>query len=596
MYDAEWVRQHLPEEPPKGLVRWAANTSPQDLNEDITIITGERIDERVSMMELMENVTVGKKVWAERCECTVCGDYYYAAKVPGKDAFYCVVGDDGAAYPMEPGEDPEESTRFGLPVMDVAEHDQIECPLCNCQTMVYSSKRLKGGRRKQIQVASLHRVGKYGVILYWLVYNQIDENGAYLGAEPRYAFCIGERGGITAYSHRDPGFAGNDCRAGFWRILSDNSDRWDTPYHDWESINNRKAGTMTFPEIPDMEGTTAEKTGLSAYWKESGYRPVDYIKMWRHFPNVENICNSGFSCLVEEALACAYPETAICEALDMHKKKPHEIFKMSRPEFKAFRKRKRKTDLDDMKRWGKYKALGGGCIAEDFFPRIKDYRYTGMEAAFSLMDTYPGTDLPQLERYMEKQRLRPYDLGMLRDYRQFTRELYPRHQLTSEELWPRNLQEAHARVAGIRVRQIDAKKAAEFQAGFDRVYETYKDLQWTDGELCMVLPRNNGDLIREGEILRHCVGGYGPQHSSGRAIIIFVRHYRRPERCYYTLNIGFTGQTPNEIQLHGYGNERHGEHKQYAHRIPRKVRDFVDRWEKEVLATWWANQIKEKSA
>ena len=38
------------------------------------------------------------------------------------------------------------------------------------------------------------------------------------------------------------------------------------------------------------------------------------------------------------------------------------------------------------------------------------------------------------------------------------------------------------------------------------------------------------------------------------------------------------------------GNERHGDHKQYAHKIPRKVREFCDRWEREVLTPWFAAQ------
>ena len=72
--------------------------------------------------------------------------------------------------------------------------------------------------------------------------------------------------------------------------------------------------------------------------------------------------------------------------------------------------------------------------------------------------------------------------------------------------------------------------------------------------------------------------------------MFFVRHRRRPERSYYTLQIDMNGTIPKELQLHGYGNERHGDHKQYAHKIPRKVREFCDRWEREVLTPWFAAQ------
>ena len=97
------------------------------------------------------------------------------------------------------------------------------------------------------------------------------------------------------------------------------------------------------------------------------------------------------------------------------------------------------------------------------------------------------------------------------------------------------------------------------------------------------------DLVSEGKVLRHCVGTYGSAHCSGKPVF-FVRHRRRPERSYYTLQIDMNGTIPKELQLHGYGNERHGGHKQYAHKIPRKVREFCDRWEQEVLTPWFAAQ------
>ena len=81
----------------------------------------------------------------------------------------------------------------------------------------------------------------------------------------------------------------------------------------------------------------------------------------------------------------------------------------------------------------------------------------------------------------------------------------------------------------------------------------------------------------EGETLRHCVGEYGKEHAKGKKIILFIRHYRKPERSYYTLNVGFDGWRPYIIQLHGYGNEHHGPHKEYRHTIPKEVTAFVEK-------------------
>lgn len=136
------------------------------------------------------------------------------------------------------------------------------------------------------------------------------------------------------------------------------------------------------------------------------------------------------------------------------------------------------------------------------------------------------------------------------------------------------------------------RKQAKGKAGCGisgRTAEMLAPLAWTDGRLCIVIPRSSAELAHEGRVLRHCVGTYSKSHVSGSPIF-FVRHYRRPERPYYTLNIGFTTGEPQRLQLHGYGNERHGPAKEYAHSIPRKVLDFCSRWEREILAPFWANK------
>ena len=148
-------------------------------------------------------------------------------------------------------------------------------------------------------------------------------------------------------------------------------------------------------------------------------------------------------------------------------------------------------------------------------------------------------------------------------------------------------------------RDVAAYKLAHLQdiyeKGFSETKAKYRALEWTDGELRIVVPCIEEELKQEGRILRHCVGTYGHGHVNGRPIF-FVRKYRRPERSYYTLNIDMTGAIPEEIQLHGYGNERHGDKKQYSHGIPQKVRDFVDRWEREVLTPWFYEQKRKEKA
>ena len=50
------------------------------------------------------------------------------------------------------------------------------------------------------------------------------------------------------------------------------------------------------------------------------------------------------------------------------------------------------------------------------------------------------------------------------------------------------------------------------------------------------------------------------------------------ESSYYTLDVGIRGGKPRIAQLHGYGNERHGVHKEFSHTIPAAVERFCREW------------------
>jgi len=259
--------------------------------------------------------------------------------------------------------------------------------------------------------------------------------------------------------------------------------------------------------------------------------------------------------------------------------------------------------VDTLDVYLRYQAAGGKISINLFQTMVSDFGIGGMNAVIGIMRESPGIDLDKIARYLAKQSLRMKDAQYILDTRRMTRQAFPGRELTEEELWPRNLAAAHDRIDRILADQRRLKSQKEQEAynqQFAEVLERYGQLQWTDGELCVIIPRTAQELHREGEVLRHCVGGYTQRHISGSDTIFFIRRYRRPERPYYTLDIKMNSGEPTEVQLHGYGNERHGIHKEKRHSIPKKVRDFVNRWEREVLLPWYIDQNKqtrkEKSA
>lgn len=596
--EINWLMENLPEEPDPALLLWARETQENELGGEYLVYRNERVRLAPEMYEIMENCTVGKSVWATRCTCTNCG-YEFLTQKAGARSFFLQEGDDGMTYPIMPDGSEEADLGVGMRIK-YGENDGIVCPYCDTEVRVIHNSTIRGGRTKQIQTVQLLNVGRFTTILYWLVWKEIEAYGTYVDADPRYAYVLGNRGEIVAFSHRKPGLFGKDTPSAHWHRLSSTNDRWNAVYHDWESINNTKCGSEAYEGIPveaAMTGTTGEKTGLWRYWDGTeGYHPVEYLKIWQKRKNVENLVNAGLGGIVSEAIrkAQGYATDAVSQlekTADLSKRKLHEMLGVTKDELIVIRASA--NPLGMLTIWKEYRLAGG---REKIGKIASAYEETGrrtMTMAVDLIRRWGDCDIGKLERYMEKQKLSLRNIGLLRDSREMAAQLAGRRTLTEEERWPRQLQQTHDRLSARKVLEQSRKQSQALQAGFDAVLERYSDIQWNDGHLAVILPRSNQELIMEGEVLRHCVGGYGEKHAEGMNIILFIRHYRRPERSYYTLNISFRGDAPREIQLHGYGNERHGDNKQYSHSIPTEVREFVDRWENEVLAPWWRQHRKE---
>ena len=594
--DKEFVRQMLPEKPRPGLLKWTQSNHDSELGEEFLVWSPERFPV-YEMDEIMRGRSAHKKVRLARCTCHACESTFYTELNGGLLSFW--MDDCGEAWPLDPfGDlmcDNEESWDNGY-TLEVGDADQIFCPMCSSAVSIIKSQRLEPGRLKQILVASVEVVDSYVAIIYWLVFREIRPESESYGVAPRDAYVLNEKGRLVHYTHTCGGGYNSERYCAGWRLASSNKDCWEKQYHDWRSINSRKVGGFYWPDIPDLTGTTGEKTGLRIYAKSPfGEHWVQYLKLQRKFPQLENLVNSGWIQLVGKLVSQCYAgfdvDSVLTKALDISKRKPHEMLCMSKAEHKLIRDRKAQWDFDTHLLYRQF-IEAGLCGAVKFLDVVDRFGAAGLRAIAEMQRLYGDADLDKLERYLRKQNISPDRVRLLLDTRNAATALADGRALTEEELWPRNLEAAHDRYNRLQVAQIDEHKSAQYQAGFDKIMDEYGELQWTDGELCMVLPKSNSDLIREGAVLRHCVGGYGSNHISRRDVIFFVRHYRRPERSYYTLDINMLDR-PYRNQLHGYGNERHGIHKQYSHKIPKKVLDFCDRWEREVLMPWYWDKQKQ---
>lgn len=144
-------------------------------------------------------------------------------------------------------------------------------------------------------------------------------------------------------------------------------------------------------------------------------------------------------------------------------------------------------------------------------------------------------------------------------------------------IMPKDLEARHDAAT----QMIKLQASAEARKKYQRRYKKLRDMyEFAMDGLSIVVPYSGEQIIVEGKTLGHCVGGYADRHLQGKVDILFLRHTRRPERSFLTIEMCHrkTAQDPvRMIQIHGYRNERYRGGDSNSPRD--KYAWFIDVWE-----------------
>ena len=602
MEDLRWLAEKLPEEmQPNTLeIVYQIIYDEGHLGENIILYHRESVVVTPRMERVMDDAAMERfkkgihRTWGALCTCSNCGEDFFTGYISGSkpsipSGIVLYEGEDGLTHPD--AYDVNEEGAVGY-----KDGDEVLCPLCSTHGTLTRRKELRRGRTYQTLHAELRVVEGYAVIIYWLVSRVQDDRGTdMVSVRPRDALVVDKDGRLQRFVHTTCGQFG-ERHEEQWRWSSRVRDPAQIRYYCYGARNNKCVGAWTEQwDYPDLTGTTGEKTAIDLYLKNDGQWPAVYLKTWKQRRQIENLMRGGFASAVSRAIdeevsnghACCYlSEQASLSWVDWREVKPHRMLRMSKEAYRVARDEH--WNYVKLRGWDYYRSQVAKADALEYGEIVRKIGVADLRSLLEMQQAgWDGFSVRRVVRYLEKQGMLEGGVGHLIDYRKTLHEA--RMEETEETLWPRDLIAAHDRMTEWKIAHAERFCQKEFA----ETAEKYAGLEWTDGELCIRLPRIEEELKLEGKVLRHCVGGYGKSHISGKPIF-FVRKYRRPERSYYTLNIDMTKEIPTEVQLHGYGNERHGEYKQHTHKIPRKVREFVDRWEREVLMPWFVEQRQEE--
>ncbi len=591
------VIYHLPTEPPAKMWHWAETMVGFDTEYLIfrqeTVYAPKYSGRGTQLEDLLSGEIEMIPRRGAVCTCTVCGESFETGWASNPRAKMKGITVSLQENGMWPGYcEPDDEFAYSLP-----EGETLNCPYCECAVQLVHKTSFGDSRTFQIMLGNVGTIGPYAVITTWLYRRVLFDDGRECrDIRPAKAYVVTERGNLQQYSHvKQSGYGGTYDLPQWERVRVAGEDPFLGLYYNYDACNHKQIGGLMWDVVPSLRGTTAEKTGLEEYLLCGGHFPVAYLQEWKKHPYIENLIKAGFGGQVAADFSeqinnhISYGNRSgrvHIEWANLSKAKPSEQLGMTKKEVRSLSEY---WDVPTLENWAHYHYYAGQITATEY----ERHRRIIGDDALKKLTAYASelSDegwLDKAARYVDRQTIDGHHAlaaEHLCDLWDMLEERSGREAISDREWWPRDLRAAHDREC----LRLKAAKNAEIDLHFAKVAEKYAALEWNDGELCIRIPRSNEELEKEGRVLRHCVGCYGTRHTEEKVIVFFVRHHRRPERSYYTMDYTF-GEKGGYVrnQLHGYGNEHHGENKQYSHRIPHKVTAFVERWEREVLQPWLA--------
>ena len=143
-------------------------------------------------------------------------------------------------------------------------------------------------------------------------------------------------------------------------------------------------------------------------------------------------------------------------------------------------------------------------------------------------------------------------------------------------LQPRNLGEAHAAMVAEQNQKEADKRMTEVAIRFPNIRINYRKLRrryfWEDEAFLIRPARSAEEIVTEGGLLHHCVGGdnYLRKHNEGESYILFLRQQEAPEIPYITVEI----DTIRHRILQWYGAH---DRKPDEQRMQKWLNDYIDR-------------------
>ena len=318
-------------------------------------------------------------------------------------------------------------------------------------------------------------------------------------------------------------------------------------------------------------------SGDSYYSGELLRNVVKYMSAYTRYPNLEMAVKLG---LFKAATDLVLDGKKNHAAINWDGKNMQQFLRLEKQDAKEFFRQGGSLDILAAYHTARKANISRNMV--EFFTILKAANATSYAKELTGCARKAGCTIQQAANYIGKQQ-GSTDRVLIRwdDYLNMAKQLH--FDMTRLDVtMPKDLQDRHdaaAETLNYHRKVEEQKRNKEFNKRLRKMYE------FSYGDLCIVVPGSTQEIIMEGKTLKHCVGGYAARHFNDKVTILFLRHKRKPDTPFVTIEIIARQKMTETVtvrQIHGYQNEGYlrgmAEDQKYRHRPEYKFKWFIDLW------------------
>ena len=430
------------------------------------------------------------------------------------------------------------------------------CPMCGARGLYKCQGKVKGEHSRKIHLFLGQKYKESGMVMRYVQVEKTWILGLICGekGDEMYNACEKLSGVEIARAYFEPGK----------KIQIDYQKH--NPYSGedfWDDCNLCGMNNITINAAPimpetyeEMEGTMFQYSALQEYVKCVGeVNPIDYLERYSQTPQIEVLVKMGLIGVVENLVKCYY---GIVENGNASRT---DVFLGIRKE-RVKQLIRKKGDVEILKVMQMEKRFGQNWT-DDQIEQLKETglssvqvdratKYMTLQKLLNRIEKYAGCQYGT-ECSRAEARIRHVAATYV-DYLEMREDLgYDLNNTVYQ--YPRNLDEAHHKM----VMEINKEKAEARLREVARLYpdirKSYRGLRkkyFYEDEKYLIRPaRSAEEIVMEGRLLHHCVGGAGylNSHNTGKTYILMLRYKKEPEIPYITVEVD--AKYPRIIQWYG---------------------------------------------